>query len=98
VIHKSGIINGERVYQTPFLRPDLLDHATDLRFTISSHNVWLPGVYDSEGAARYAFRFRDEDLDALQEQANAAAGGTGGVITFEMLRQTRKTDARRQTP
>lgn len=58
----------------------------DGMFVISSHRVWLPGVYDSRRAARYAFRFKDSDLDALQQSVNP-----NGVITFEMLRQLRQT-------
>ncbi len=70
MIHKSGIVNGKRVYEDPFSRP-LPDTATDLRFSISSCQVWRPGIYDSERAARYAFRFRDADLQALQDRCNA---------------------------
>lgn len=54
-------------------------------FTISSRRVWLPGVYESRRAARYAFRLPDQTLQRLQDEANAWAGGTGGVITFERL-------------
>lgn len=85
MIHKSGIVNGKREYQTPMDRPDCLEHATDLEYQISSHDVWRPGVYDSERAARYAFRFDDGDLQALQDSVNP-----GGIITFEMLRGLRR--------
>ena len=84
MIHKSGIINGVRRYQTPMDRPTLLDNATDLEYQISSHQVWRPGVYDSERAARYAFRFTDEALDALQDRI-----GPDGVVSFEMLQGLR---------
>lgn len=53
-------------------------------YVISSHMVWRPGVYDSERAARYAFRFNDSDLQSLQQSVNP-----GGVITFEMLKGLR---------
>lgn len=79
MIHRSGIVNGERVYENFFTR--LPPDATDLHYSISSHQVWRPGVYDSERAARYAFRFDDGVLQALQDSVNP-----GGVITFEMLR------------
>lgn len=91
MIHRSGIINGTRFYETPLDRPDLLDNATRLQYQISSHEVWRPGIYDSERAARYAFRFHDEDLDALQKRVNAAnADPDDRVITFEMLRDLRR--------
>lgn len=50
---------------------------------ISSSRVWLPGVYENERAARFAFRLPNEELTKLQEQANARAGGAGGVITWD---------------
>lgn len=91
MIHRSGIISGKRVYQTPLDRPDLLDNATDLEYQISSHQVWRPGIYDSERAARYACQFYDEDLGALQEQVNAQHPDPADrVITFEMLRGLRR--------
>ena len=40
MLHKSGIINGKRVHQTPLRRPDLLDNATDVEYQISS--LWKP--------------------------------------------------------
>ena len=52
---------------------------------ISTNHVWLPGSYESERAAKYAFRFRDEDLYDLQESVNP-----GGVITFAMLQGLRQ--------
>ena len=50
------------------------------QFVISSHQVWIPGVYDSHRAANYAFRFPDEILQSLQDSVNP-----NGIITFEML-------------
>lgn len=47
-------------------------------FVISSRGVWLPGCYEDERTARYAFRFSDETLQRLQDDANARAGGAGG--------------------
>lgn len=106
MIHRSGIINGKRVHETPLDDPKRMDSATDLQYQISSYQVWRPGVYDSERAARYAFRFYDEDLQALQDSINtplppdydyerdAALVETimlhGPAITFEMLRALRK--------
>ena len=31
-------------------------------YVISSRGMWLPGIYDSERTARYAFRFSDQEL------------------------------------
>lgn len=99
MIHRSGIINGKRVYETP-LTGRLPDTATELRFSISSHDCWRPGSYDSERAARYALRFYDEDLDALMaplrpvpppsEEEWDTYSLTMPAITFEMLQDLRK--------
>jgi len=53
----------------------------DNGYTISSYKSWLPGVYESERAARNAFKLRDEVLQGLMDAANARAGGSGGTIT-----------------
>ena len=50
-------------------------------YTISAYRSWLPGVYESERAARNAFRLDDEVLQNLMDAANARAGGSGGTIT-----------------
>lgn len=54
-------------------------------YATSTDQVAREGVYDSERAARYSFRFDAETLDRLQASVNP-----GGVITFEMLRAARK--------
>lgn len=54
-------------------------------YVISSHEVWLPGCYESERAAKYAFRFSYEDLYNLQESVNP-----NGIITYQMLVDFRK--------
>lgn len=59
-------------------------------FVISSQQVWLPGVYESERAAKYAFHFPDEDLSTLQGQANERGGG---VIAFADLQSYRRRKA-----
>lgn len=57
-------------------------------FVISSHGVWLPGCYDSERAAKYAFGFSDEDLRKLQDNVNAKEHDiVKRVISFEMLQE-----------
>lgn len=59
-------------------------------FAISAYQAWCPGVYETESAANYAFRFDDDDLSALQDRKDREAGGTGGVITTEDLRELRR--------
>ena len=55
-------------------------------YVIGANQVWLPGVYESKRAARFAFRFNDEELQDLQDMVNKRAGGVGGRITLEDLR------------
>lgn len=40
-------------------------HPVDGGYVISSRGAWLPGVYATERAARYAFRFSNEELADL---------------------------------
>ncbi len=56
-------------------------YPTDNGYTISAYRAWLPGVYESERAARNAFKLGDEVLQNLMDAANARAGGSGGTIT-----------------
>lgn len=56
-------------------------------YVISAYGVWLPGTYDSERAARYAFRFDYETLKAARESA-----GWLQPITFDLLQQVRCTE------
>lgn len=60
-------------------------------YVISSRGCWLPGVYDSERAAKYAFRFPAEALQKLQDSVNP-----GGVITFAMLQEAARNCPRRK--
>ena len=53
-------------------------HEVKGEYTISSHGVWRPGVYASEIAAIYAFKFKDSDLSELQKEK--------GIITLEDLK------------
>lgn len=55
-------------------------------FVISSRELWLPGAYESERAARYAFRFPDAVLQKLQDEANKRLER---VITFKDLQKQR---------
>lgn len=58
-------------------------------YCISSNQVWLPGVYESERAAKYAFRFNEDELDLLQWEATLYHNAT---ITFEMLQMLDKVN------
>ena len=51
-------------------------------FVASSRGVWIPGVFEDERTARFAFRLADDVLIRLQQAANARAGGCGGVLTW----------------
>jgi hypothetical protein len=58
-------------------------HAIEGGYVISSHRVWLPGVYEDERTARYAFRLPVAALQRLQDAANARTPDrTGGTITW----------------
>ena len=63
----------------------MLHVGDDGTVVISSRHVWLPGVYADTKAARYAFRFADDDLQRLQDSLNP-----GGVITFDHLKSLRQ--------
>ena len=65
-------------------------HHVNGHYVISAYEVWVPGSYESERAARYAFRFTNEELTAAQAEANERHGGPGGVITFEQLREIKQ--------
>ena len=56
----------------------------DGSFVISSHKVWVPGVYKDKKAARYAFQFMDGELQELQDKI------TPRSITTEDLKELRK--------
>lgn len=58
-------------------------HKTPNGYCVSLCQVWLPGVYESERAARYASRLPDNVLRELQIQAGLAA------ITLKALKRAR---------
>ena len=69
----------------------MIHQTHDKLYVISSHRVWMPGVYDTIKTARYAFQFCDEVLQALQSEANEReTGGVGGTITMADLKRVRK--------
>jgi hypothetical protein len=62
-------------------------------WVIGSGGTWLPGVYESERAARYAFRFPDERLRALRDEVNEREPDCEKrIVTFAMLQELRKKD------
>jgi hypothetical protein len=69
----------------------MIHETNDSGFAISSHGVWLPGCYDSERAAKYAFRFPDEELQKLQNDVNDREPDISKrMISFEMLQELAK--------
>lgn len=60
----------------------------DSSFVISSGGTWLPGSFATKKAARYAFQFRAEDLQSLQDEANKTREPRN--ITMEDLQEWRK--------
>lgn len=58
----------------------------DGTYVISSRQVWVPGCFENERTAKYAFRFKDEQLSELQKEKNK----TTGIITFEDLQKLKK--------
>jgi hypothetical protein len=55
-------------------------------YTISSNQCWLPGIYDSQSTARYAFQFSDEILTQLRNKINRKKKRS---ITLEDLRKSK---------
>lgn len=56
----------------------------DGKCTASSNGCYIPGVYECEKTAKYAFRFSNQHLEVLQKNK------ISGVITFNDLQQLRK--------
>lgn len=61
---------------------DHVVHRVDDRFVISADGSWLPGSFESEEAARQAFRLPGDILQRLQNEANTKMGGSSGVLTL----------------
>jgi hypothetical protein len=55
-------------------------------YVISSRGMWLPGTYDSERTARFAFRFSDETLARIRDEVSVKQGRP---ITADDLRAAR---------
>ena len=64
----------------------MIHKTKDGSYVVSSRRIWLPGNYDSERAANYAFRFPDDVLLKLQKRINHR----GDLITFADLQSERK--------
>jgi len=60
------------------------------QFSISSHGVWLPGIYDSKRSANYAFRFSYELLKSISDVI-CTFDGENREITFYDLKKWTKT-------
>jgi hypothetical protein len=61
----------------------MIHECDDGTYCISSHRVWMPGVYESKKAARYAFQFDEAILRRLQNESGE------GVITLEALKMAK---------
>lgn len=58
----------------------------DGHFTVSEDGVWLPGIYETEQAARYAVGLSDEVLKRLQRAVNEREPDFAKrYLTLEML-------------
>lgn len=61
----------------------------DGTWSISSRQMWLPGIYDTETTARAAFRLDNRTLQALTDRI-CAIDGENRPITKEDLRRDRR--------
>lgn len=66
-------------------------------YVASSRGVWIPGVFEDERTARFAFRLPDAVLHQLQQEANERAGGRDGLLTWGDLARASER-ARLKTP
>jgi len=55
-------------------------------YVASSSQVWIPGCFEDERTAKYAFKFTDEQLQNLQNEKNK----TTHIITFTDLQKLRR--------
>lgn len=60
-------------------------------YVISSGGAWLPGSYEDRRTANYAFRFPDDVLLRLRDQAKTRAGRQRGVITWGDLEAAKRS-------
>lgn len=64
-------------------------HKVDGGFVISSGGMWLPGCYEDERTARFAFRCSNKQLVQLRDEAIARGNG---VITWGDIVRLRSTE------
>lgn len=76
----------ERPTRQPDKKRPMIHKTDDGTFVASSKSGWIPGCFDSERAARYAFRFTNEQLQQLQDEKNK----TSSVITFKDLQELKQ--------
>ncbi len=58
---------------------------SDNTYCISSHRMWLPGVYEDSRAAYRDFKYDNKILSQLQDNANKRSGSDVGIITTKDL-------------
>ena len=63
-----------------------------IEYTVSSGGLWVPGVYDSKKAAKYALKFSDDVPRTLRDKVKADDSIMTKVITFDMLRGLKHAD------
>lgn len=60
-------------------------------YQISSRGVWIPGIYENERTARYAYQFPDDQLQRLQDAVNEREPDwRNRFITMQMLKDERQ--------
>lgn len=66
----------------------MIHKTDDGSYVISSGQVWVSGVFEDARTANYAFRFKNAELEKLQEKKNE----TTHTITFKDLQELRKNN------
>jgi hypothetical protein len=56
-------------------------------YTISSGGSWLPGIYETEAAARYAFQFDNATLQSLSDKVCSVLGEDRQITTDDLRAQ-----------
>lgn len=59
-------------------------HEEGGHYLISSHQCWMPGVYESREAAQFAFEFCDDLLVRMRDNAIQT---NDGIITMAAMKQ-----------
>jgi hypothetical protein len=84
-----AILKGKQTKSASFVGywRKVMIHRVNNYFLISSCQTWMPGAYESEGAARYAFRFCEDHLLQLRDEA---VQSNGGIITMAAMKRLQK--------